>query len=110
MKTPERRQASSGVWGEQISLFDPPPFSPNLPPSSSLTSKALELLLKGCTLTHPEFEHLTGSWRLGAYILSLRDLGWPVQTIEIASPTKHAPDRVIAMYAMPKWVLQAMEA
>ena len=53
MKTPERRQASSGVVGEQLNLIDPPPFSPIWPSPSSLPGKALTLLLAGRTLTHP---------------------------------------------------------
>lgn len=105
MKTPDRRQADSGVVGEQLNLIDPPPFSPQLPPHSTLTAIALDVLLTGRTLTHPEFEDLTGSWRLGAYICELRELQWPVETHEIVSPSKDHPDRVIARYAMPQWVI-----
>ena len=110
MKTPERRQAFSGVVGEQLTLIDPPPFSPQFPPASSLSHTALKLLLSGRPLTHPEFEDLTGSWRLGAYICTLRELCWPVQTNDIPSPSPDCPDRVIAEYLMPSWAINAVGA
>lgn len=111
MKTPERRQASSGVVGEQLCLIDPPPFSPIWPSPSSLAGKALALLLTGRTLTHPEFETITGSWRLSEPVRALRhDYGWPVDAIEITSPTNDRPDRVIAKYLLPHWVLEEMGA
>ena len=111
MKTPERRQASSGVVGEQLHLIDPPPFSPTYPKRSTLAGEALSLLLSGRTLTHPEFEGITLSWRLSEPIRALRhDYGWPVETIEIPAPTDDRPDRVIANYVMPQWVLQEVGA
>ena len=107
MKTPVRRQASSGVVGEQLNLIDPPPFSPKYPKRSSLAGEALSVLLKGRTLTHPEFEGMTGSWRLSEPVRALRhDYGWPVETIEIPAPTADRPDRIIARYVMPQWVLE----
>lgn len=111
MKTPERRQALSGVVGEQLNLIDPPPFSPTYPKRSSLAGEALALLLAGRTLTHPEFETITASWRLSEPIRALRhDHGWPVVTIEIPAPTAERPDRIIAKYAMPQWVRQEVGA
>lgn len=109
MKNPERRQATSGFVGEQLNLIDPPPFSPVIPPAASLTFKALKLLLSGRKITHPEFEAITGSWRLGAYIERLRKLRWPVITHEIFSPTRSCADRVIALYALPQWVIDELE-
>lgn len=109
MKNPERRQATSGFVGEQLNLIDPPPFSPVFPPPASLTAEALRLLLTGRTLTHPEFEDITGSWRLGAYICTLREMGWPVITIEIPAPTAECPDRYIAKYVMPQWAIDELE-
>lgn len=107
MTTPERGQAPSGAVGEQLNLIDPPPFSPTYPSRASLTGEALALLLEGRTLTHPQFEGLTRSWRLSEPIRALRhDYGWPVQTIEIAAPTPERPDRYIAKYIMPEWVLR----
>ena len=109
MNTPDRRQAMSGEVGEQLALIDPPPFSPQYPQQSSLAFAALKTLLSGKAITHPEFEDETRSWRLGAYVFTLRALGWPVITKEIHSPTPDAPDRVIARYSMPHWVIDALE-
>lgn len=107
MRTPDRDQAESGVVAEQLWLIEPPPFSPQYPQHSSLAHAALLMLLKGRAITHPEFEDETRSWRLGAYIFTLRALGWPVVTQEIHSPSPDAPDRVIARYSLPQWVISA---
>ena len=109
-KTPEGGQALSGVEeAEQLSLFGPIPFSPIYPKRTSLPGRALALLLDGRELTHPEFETLTGSWRLSEPIRALRhDFGWPVHATEISCPTAERPDRVIARYYLPSRVLQAL--
>lgn len=99
MKTPERRQASSGA-GEQLTLIDPPPFCPTLPKSGSLPYRALRMLASGKLIDHQDFESHTESWRLAAAIFTLRVLGWPVETIEKPSPTEHCPQRVIAIYKL----------
>jgi hypothetical protein len=108
----DNRGDGSGRDGtEQGELFEPPPFSPTYPPRSSLAGEALFLLLAGRTLTHPEFESITGSWRLSEPVRALRhDYGWPVQTIEIPAPTEERPDRTIAKYMMPAWVLREVGA
>ena len=106
-KTPERRQASSGVEAEQLYLFEPPPFSPIWPKRESLAGRALALLLEGRTLTHPDFESITGSWRLSEPVRALRhDFGWPVASADISSPTPENPERVIARYYLPNDVLE----
>lgn len=111
MKTPKRRQAISGVVGEQLALIDPPPFCPKYPKRSTLAGEALKLLLSGRTLTHPEFEDITNSWRLSEPIRALRhDYGWPVDTIEIPAPTAERPDRFIAKYKLPHWVIEEVGA
>ena len=109
MKTPERRQAIPGVVGEQLCLIDPPPFSPIYPKATTLAGEALSLLLAGEALTHPEFEARTCSWRLSEPIRALRhDFGWPVRTIEIPAPTHERPDRYIAKYVLPHWVIETI--
>ena len=109
MKTPERRQASSGVVGVQMTLIDPPPFSPKYPHRTTLAGEALALLLAGYPLTHPQFEGITNSWRLSEPIRALRhDFGWPVETIEIPAPTTERPDRYIAQYILPDWVREKL--
>ena len=65
--------------------------------------------MNGRMIDHPEFQDATASWRLGAVVFTLRTLGWPVETIEIPSPTKHSPDRVIALYRLDgKYTAQAL--
>ena len=66
-------------------------------------------LMDGRLIDHPEFQDSTQSWRLGAVIFTLRALGWPVETIEVPSPTEHSPDRVIALYRLDgKYTAQAL--
>lgn len=111
MKTPDRRQADSGVVGDQLNLIDPPPFSPTFPKPSTLAGEALKLLLSGRQITHPDFQSITKSWRLSEPIRALRhDYGWPVETIEIPAPTSDRPERIIARYTLPEWVLHELGA
>lgn len=100
-------EACGCIQGE---LFEPPPFSPIYPNGSSLEGKALALLLEDLEIEHPDFERVTGSWRLGAYIEKLRIKGWPIMTLDVMRPAPERPDRVIARYKMPGWVLQEMGA
>ena len=108
MKNPDSRQASSGLVGEQICLFDPPPFNPIYPSHSSLPGKAIVLLMSLPSLTSPEFQVRTKSWRLAAYINSLKNDGWPIVTIEI--PFADDPSRTIAKYVLPDWVKSSVIA
>ena len=65
--------------------------------------------MDGRMIDHPDFENITQSWRLGAVVFPLRALGWPIDTIEIQSPTEQSPDRVIALYKLdPKYTAQAV--
>ena len=109
MKTPERRQATSGVVGNQLTLIDPPPFCPSWPKHGTLAERALKMLMDGHMIDHPDFELSTESWRLGAVIFTLRTLGWPIETIEIPSPSAHCPTRIIALYKLDsKYVAQVL--
>jgi hypothetical protein len=108
MKTPDRRQANSGV-GEQLDLIEAPAFSPRWPPRASLSGRALSELLRGQRIKHPDFMRTTGSWRLAEPIRKLRrSYGWPVETIEIQSPTPENPARVIGEYLLPQWVIESV--
>jgi len=99
----------TGVSGEQLSFLPPPPFFPIWPTKNTLANVALRLLMDGKLIDHNDFIDHTRSWRLGAVIFTLRTLGWPVETIEIPSPTEHSPDRVIALYRMDaKYTAQAL--
>lgn len=95
--------------GEQLSFLPPPPFCPTWPTRGTLADKALGLLMDGRMIDHPDFENITQSWRLGAVIFTLRTLGWPVESIDIPSPTEHSPDRVICLYRLDgKYTAQAL--
>jgi hypothetical protein len=95
--------------GEQLSFLPPPPFSPSWPTRNTLADRALGMFMNGDMLDHPDFESSTQSWRLGAVVFTLRALGWPIETIEIPSPTDQCPDRVIALYRLDtKYTAQAL--
>ncbi|MFO1279559.1 MAG: hypothetical protein U1F04_08280 [Burkholderiaceae bacterium] len=95
--------------GEQLSFLPPPPFCPSWPTRGTLADRALGMFMDGRMIDHPDFENSTQSWRLGAVVFTLRALGWPIETIEIPSPTEQCPDRVIALYHLPaKYTAQAL--
>ncbi len=108
MKNPDSRQASSGFVGEQKCLFDPPPFNPIYPSPSSLACKAITLLLALPSLTSPEFQQRTKSWRLAAYVNTLKGDGWPILSIEVAFADDSS--RTIAKYVLPEWTKRAVVA
>ncbi len=106
MKAP---QTPVGAVGEQLSFLPPLPFAPTWPKRGTLADRALGMLMDGRMIDHPDFESSTQSWRLGAVVFTLRALGWPVETIEVPSPTEHCPDRVIALYRLDaKYIAQAL--
>ena len=95
--------------GEQLSFLPPSPFSPSWPARGTLADTALGLLMDGRMIDHPDFQDVTASWRQGAVVFTLRALGWPVETIEVPSPTEHDPRRVIALYRLDgKYTAQAL--
>jgi hypothetical protein len=97
------------TYSEQLSFLPPPPFRPAWPTRGTLADKALGLLMDGRMIDHPDFQDATASWRLGAVVFTLRTLGWPVETIEIPSPTEHDPRRVIAFYRLDgRYTAQAL--
>ncbi|MFO1262784.1 MAG: hypothetical protein U1E84_05490 [Rhodoferax sp.] len=109
MKKAPTQTNATGAYGEQLSFLPPPPFSPSWPTKGTLADRALGMLMDGRMIDHPDFECSTQSWRLGAVIFTLRTLGWPIDTIEIPSPTEQCPDRVIALYHLPgKYVAEAL--
>lgn len=112
MTTPKKAPTPSkapGAYGEQLSFLPPPLFCPTWPTRGTLADKALGMLMDGSLIDHPGFESSTQSWRLGAVIFTLRTLGWPVETIEVPSPTEHSPDRIIALYGLDgKYTAQAL--
>lgn len=109
MKKAPAPTKTQGASGEQLSFLPPPPFSPTWPTRGTLADRALGMLMDGRKIDHTDFESSTQSWRLAAVIFTLRALGWPIETIEILSPTEECPDRVIALYHLPgKYVAEAL--
>ena len=109
-KTPHRTN-DTGAYGEQLSFLPPPPFCPTWPTKGTLADKALGMMMDGRMIDHPEFENSTRSWRLGAVIFTLRTLGWPIESIDVPSPTEDNPARIIAVYHLPgKYIAQALAA
>lgn len=107
-KAPTTVQAS-GAGGEQLSFLPPPPFCPMWPQRGTLADRALGMFMDGRMIDHPDFENVTQSWRLGAVVFTLRALGWPVDTIEVPSPTEDNPHRIIALYRLDgKYTAQAL--
>lgn len=112
MNTPQKKTpppSKAIAVNEQLSFLPPPPFSPIWPKRGTLTDKALTLFMAGRMLTHPDFQAITQSWRLGAYVGKLREMGWPITTIEILAPTDENPNRIIALYHLAaRYVAEAL--
>lgn len=67
-------------------------------PGPGLAQVALRMLMTGQSMTTPDFQAVTGSWRLAAYVRELRALGWPVLSREVSRPIPENPNRHIAAY------------
>ena len=93
MKAPHNLPAV-GALGEQLTLVDPPPFCPASPKRNTLADRALKRFLDGHVFDHPDFLEGAGSWRLAAVVFQLRALGWPIDTIEVPSPSEVSSVRV----------------
>jgi hypothetical protein len=74
--------------------------SPTRPNPGTLADALLHMLADGARLTHPDFEELTGSWRLAAVAFELGLLGWLLTVERIPAPTPGCPDRTIARYSL----------
>jgi hypothetical protein len=96
---PYSDESFSHEAGEQMSLL-PAEFEvvPALPRPGTLAARLLKRLARGERLTHPDFETVTGSWRLSAVVFELALLGWQVESVRINAPTADRPDRPIARY------------
>lgn len=114
MTTPKTRETphpakDNGVSGEQLSFLEPVPFCPTWPTRGTLADLALGMFMDGRMLDHTDFESSTQSWRLGAVVFTLRTYGWPIETIEIPSPTEQSPTRTVGLYHLPsKYVAEAL--
>jgi hypothetical protein len=114
MTKPDRRQAESGFEGAantphddtrepvQFELLPPPAFAPAWPAHDTLPAEALKRLLTGERLTQPAFG--TSRWRLAAYIMELKYLGWPVKAAPVHFPGRSRP---IAQYWLDNKAIMA---
>lgn len=94
-------QREAKAIGEQLTFLPPAPFSPLWPQENTLAIAALRLFLAGKKVDTPDFQKITHSWRLSAVVLTLRKLGWPIETIERRCPTAERPHRFIGVYLLP---------
>ncbi len=106
MKNPNSRKASSGV--NQLSFLPEPDFNPIYPTPNTLPARCLSMMLNGQDFTHPEFEAITGSWRLSAVIFTLKGLGWPVESFDLPAPSPECPTRTISRYFLPQEAINAV--
>ena len=84
--------------GEQLLLLPECELMPVVPKPGTLAARLLSMLARGERLTHPDFETVTGSWRLSAVVFELGLLGWQINSERINAPTVDRPDRPIARY------------
>ena len=104
-KTQNRLQARAG--SQQLSFLPEPDFNPELPPKNTLTFCALSLLLQNKEITHLDFQLITSSWRLAAYICELKKLGWPVLADEVTHAVSNDPTaRSICRYSLDKKIIK----
>lgn len=106
MENPKSRQASSGF--EQASFLPAPEFNPTYPTPNTLPARCLSMMLNGQTFTHPEFELLTGSWRLSAVVFVLKELGWPVESHDLPAPSRECATRCISRYFLKPETIHAV--
>ena len=106
MINPDSRQASSGF--EQMTFLPKPDFNPIYPTPNTLPACCLAMMLNAQTFTHPEFEQVTGSWRLSAVVFTLKELGWPVESYDLSAPSAECPTRTISRYFLSPKTIQSV--
>ncbi|HSW69288.1 MAG TPA: hypothetical protein VLI69_03890 [Gammaproteobacteria bacterium] len=107
-KTRSSRQALSG--SKQMSFLPVPKFNPKFPSKATLEYRALSLMLRGLKISHLDFQDLTDSWRLAAYVLKLRKLDWPVDDEEISITSEKKPNvRYIKRYFLSSETLKLIK-
>jgi hypothetical protein len=87
--------------GEQLPLMPELEPLPQAPKPGTHPHRILRMLAQGRSLDHRDYIAATDSWRLAAYIETLKNkLGWPVVVSEIAAPCEASPNRHIAVYSL----------
>lgn len=87
----------------QLEMFPSRPVGARWPSRNTLPAEALSRLLAGERLTQPAFG--TSRWRLAAYIMKLKYLGWPVNAALVRHPGRTRP---IAQYWLEAEVISAV--
>jgi hypothetical protein len=87
--------------GEQLPLMPELEPLPLAPKPGTHPHRVLRMLAQGRSLDHRDYIAETDSWRLAAYVETLKNkLGWPVLVSETAAPCEAAPNRYIAVYSL----------
>lgn len=108
MSAPAGGRGDGGAGAGQMSFLPEPDFNPVWPNPNTLPGRCLSLMLMGKSFDHPEFEAITGSWRLSAVVFVLKGLGWPVESFEIPAPSHECPSRTISRYFLTPETIQAV--
>lgn len=66
----------------QLELFGANSYVPHWPSQGTYPEYVLERLLRGRVMNHEDLIADKGSWRLAAFVKSLRYLGWPIRSEE----------------------------
>lgn len=95
---------------KQMSFLPEPLYNPKWPKEKTLAMKALNIMLTGKRLSHPQFEANTGSWRLAAHVHILKKLGWPVEIedCDFADTDLHERQRHFGKYYLRTDLIEFM--
>ena len=80
---------------------------PIFPPPNTMLARFLDAMLTVTMHLHPEFIQETGNWRLATAAEELKEMGWPVEMIELHSPTEENPHRCVALYFIGEHTMHA---
>jgi hypothetical protein len=91
----------------QLSFLPPMPLAPTMP-TAPLERRALDFLLAGQAITTPEFQAVTGTWRLSAMVKRLANLGWPIRAAYEAITATDGHRQDIARYSLSPETLEQL--
>jgi len=109
MKKAAQPSPVPAACSEQLSLLPTPEFSPKWPSHATIAGRVLNELLHGEWLDHQDLIEGASSWRLAAYVKSLKYMGWPIESFPKHVPSKHCPSRCISIYALPPAVIAQVQ-
>lgn len=106
MRKAPRPTKVQGAFSQQLSFLPTPVFSPKWPSNTTIAGRVLNELLHGEWLDHQDLIDGVSSWRLAAYVKSLKYMGWPIESFPKPAPFPNCPGRCIAIYALPPAVIE----